>query len=249
MSYDDEYKLAIDLSAREYNDIEEERFKIILNELSKNSLTSKYTNRNNTNNNTNRYKKSKEEITVYYKKLLLPFCCYITENNTNIDRTYFLYKKNNTNKSNLLTPQEWYDSRNKMVCLFCDTTQNINDKCINCYSRMAKYYCSKCIFHSNSKYIKHCNKCDECKYMYNYIEHCEKCNICVKKGHNCSNVQQVQKDCSICQNKIFEESPHGDKTKDYKIHSKCKNIFHSDCLVEYENHGGTKCPLCRENLD
>ena len=76
--------------------------------------------------------------------------------------------------------------------------------------------------------------------MYDNIEHCDKCNKCVKKGHNCSNDDKMQNDCAICQNKICEESPHGNKTKNYITHSKCKNIFHTDCLKEYEKHGGKK---------
>lgn len=247
MSYDNDYQLAIELSAKEYNDIEEERFKNILKELSKESSVSRYNNRNYSNRN--KKKKSKEEITIYDRKLLTPFCNYIDKNNQNIDRTYYLYKNNNSNKINILNKDEWYYSRNKMVCLFCDTKQGINEKCYKCHSKIANYYCSKCKFHSNSRFIKHCDKCKFCIYMYDNIEHCDECNKCVKKGHNCQNDDKMQNDCAICQNKICEESPHGNKTKNYITHSKCKNIFHTDCLKEYEKHGGKRCPLCRENLD
>ena len=59
MSYDDDYQMAIELSAKEYNDIEEERFKNILKELSNESSISRYNNRNYSNRNKKRNLKKK----------------------------------------------------------------------------------------------------------------------------------------------------------------------------------------------
>lgn len=247
--YDDEYQLAIQISEREYNDIEEKRFQEILKNLDNNSNYSKYTNRNyNSSNKFKNIKKKKNEISIMENGILTQFCDYLTEENINIKRTYNMYK--NTNKENLLTQKEWINARKKMICLLCNTKQNISNKCNKCHSKIADFFCSKCLFHSNSKDIIHCDKCNICIYNYeNKYFHCDKCNKCISRDHKCQNDNNLNNDCAICQNKICEESPHGNKTTNYITHSKCKNVFHTDCLKEYEKHGGKNCPLCREKLD
>ncbi len=132
----------------------------------------------------------------------------------------------------------------EVICLSCDTRQEVSQYCVNCNECFGKYYCDIChLFDNVDKGQYHCTLCGFCRIggKDNFM-HCEKCNMCINKNtydnHKCIQVKESL--CPICMADMF--------TSTLKIMPMiCGHYIHIDCLMEYLQTN-YKCPVCNKSI-
>ena len=129
----------------------------------------------------------------------------------------------------------------KVVCKECNTEQEKSNKCKKCGIIFGEYYCSICNFYDkNVKDYFHCDKCGICRINKKNAYHCDKCKICVlDKNHNCV-VKDINSNCPICLEDLFNSRKNINFLK-------CGHIFHTDCFANYCK-SNYKCPICKKSI-
>ena len=233
------------------NDVELQR----VLEISRNeyfSCSNNYKNKNtNTNTNTNTSIKSEKEISEYEPNgIKYPYAKFYYYK---CDKYFYGKHDHSVNcDCNQDYTEEERKKINKMKCMFCDTIQDINKKCIKCKKELANYYCKKCNILSNYPTILHCDKCNVCKGSHipnKKIVHCNTCNTCTYEHHDCEIIKKEDTECVICQRSNKDDAPYGKYENNRRLHKLncCGNVFHYNCLKELQNHGRNTCPLCRKS--
>ena len=233
------------------NDVELQR----VLEISRNeyfSCSNNYKNKNtNTNTNTNTSIKSEKEISEYEPNgIKYPYAKFYYYK---CDKYFYGKHDHSVNcDCNQDYTEEERKKINKMKCMFCDTIQDINKKCIKCKKELANYYCKKCNILSNYPTILHCDKCNVCKGSHipnKKIIHCNTCNTCTYEHHDCEIIKKEDTECVICQRSNKDDAPYGKYENNRRLHKLncCGNVFHYNCLKELQNHGRNTCPLCRKS--
>lgn len=131
-----------------------------------------------------------------------------------------------------------------LVCVQCDTHQNVGKNCSSCGILFGTYSCLICrLFDDNDKGQFHCQGCGICRVGgdKNFF-HCPKCNICIKTSiketHKC--IEDISRRmCPVCL-----EDLHASTKK--AIIPKCSHMIHDECQQSLLKFGFPSCPLCRE---
>lgn len=135
-----------------------------------------------------------------------------------------------------------------VLCMVCLTEQPVGEQCVECDTKFAHYFCSKCRFYENDadKKIFHCDKCNICRVGEGLnidTFHCERCDCCVpikfKGNHKCFN-QSLHSNCPICTRHLFT-------SKDPVEYTSCGHAMHQECFDEYIKTR-YQCPLCMKSL-
>ena len=210
-------------------------------------------NNSNTNTNTNISIKSEKEISQYEPNgIKYPYAKFYYYK---CDKYFYGKHDHSVNcDCNQDYTEEERKKINKIKCMFCDTIQNTDKKCIKCKKELANYYCKKCNILSNYPTILHCDKCNVCKGSHipnKKIIHCNTCNTCTYEYHDCEIIKKEDTECVICQRSNKDDAPYGKYENNRRLHMLdcCGNVFHYNCLKELQNHGRNTCPLCREKYN
>lgn len=133
-------------------------------------------------------------------------------------------------------------------CMICDVVQPVSERCVNCLTKFARYFCAICKFYDNTpdKDIYHCDKCKICrvgKGIGHDNFHCDRCDACVSKefskDHSCLK-KSLDADCPICGTYLFTST-------DPVVFMRCGHTMHSHCFDAYTAEHYT-CPLCQKAL-
>jgi len=171
-------------------------------------------------NNTNKCKYyNNNNLTIYAECCNKYVCCRKCHNNTE-DHKIKIYK---------------------IKCKVCNKIQDKSNKCINCNTKFAEYYCKKCnVWADLDRHIEHCDKCNNCIVSSKGTYHCDKCNICIpknmQKNHICFDIQN----CAICFEKLEENILFLDCS--HILHRKCYEKYVETCCKNYIFN----CPICRK---
>ncbi|VBB18194.1 RING finger and CHY zinc finger domain-containing protein 1 [Yasminevirus sp. GU-2018] len=144
-----------------------------------------------------------------------------------------------------LDPKLKHEADRKAVvtvkCRFCETVQDISEKCSKCEILFGRYFCSVCkLIDLQDKGQFHCEKCGICRQggRDNFV-HCDTCGICVpNQDHKCS--RKIEGDCPVCCLPLFDAVNTTTTTK-------CGHWMHTACFREHTKHFNT-CPLCLKSL-
>lgn len=133
----------------------------------------------------------------------------------------------------------------KIVCGYCETKQEISNKCITCGIQFTKNYCNPCRTYLNNSKFYHCEKCNECRAGKREDSfHCDNCNMCLgihlKNNHKCINYKEEV--CYVCFENIYRSY---DKIFILKC---CKHPIHNNCLKRMIQTRNFNCGLCRNSL-
>ncbi|KAK3089294.1 hypothetical protein FSP39_002467 [Pinctada imbricata] len=90
-----------------------------------------------------------------------------------------------------------------IVCLKCETKQEINKNCTNCDLLFGNYFCEICrLYDDTDKGQFHCGPCGLCRVggRENFF-HCQKCDLCLstslKDNHKCIE-KASHNNCAVC---------------------------------------------------
>ncbi|KAK7839572.1 e3 ubiquitin-protein ligase miel1 [Quercus suber] len=109
--------------------------------------------------------------------------------------------------SNLSNPKDHHElvrqDVKQVVCLICNTEQQVAQVCSNCGVNMGEYFCDVCKFYDDTdKGQFHCEECGICRVggRDNFF-HCKKCGSCysvsLRDNHLC--VENSMKNfCPVC---------------------------------------------------
>lgn len=125
-------------------------------------------------------------------------------------------------------------------CRYCESIQDISDKCTKCEKQFGTYFCDICkLLDLQDKGQFHCDECGICRQggKENY-SHCKECGICIAPDHKCS--RKIEGDCPVCCTLLFDAIEQTTTTK-------CGHWMHTKCLHEHTKHFNT-CPLCLKSL-
>ncbi|KAK1315674.1 hypothetical protein QJS10_CPA05g00510 [Acorus calamus] len=134
----------------------------------------------------------------------------------------------------------------RVICLVCDTEQEVSKVCSNCGVNMGEYFCDICKFYDDdtSKEHFHCDKCGICRVggRENFF-HCPKCGSCYSVGlrnkHVCVE-NSMRHHCPICYEYLF------DSLKATEVLN-CGHTMHSECFREMMMHKQYACPICSKS--
>jgi len=176
----------------------------------------------------------KRKCSIVCKECNEPFICRICHDNEKYDDEMDIKK---AHKIDRFTIEE-------IVCLKCNTQQNISNKCIKCNVQFGNYYCSIChLFDDENKGQYHCSKCGFCRVGgKDNFNHCDTCNMCINKNieHKCKS-EQYNIDCAFCYEDLYT-------SVDTSMQVKCGHIFHKKCFFENLKQNNYKCPLCFKSM-
>ena len=179
---------------------------------------------------------------THYKRKckILPDCCEKEFSCRICHDEYF--------ESKQIVHKVYPENVNKIICIDCNTKQDISNNCINCNVQFGNYYCEKCrLFDYVDKKQFHCDKCGICRVggAENYF-HCETCNACInialKDNHVCIK-NCFQSCCPICYENIFDSVKPITKIK-------CGHTIHVECFSQMLKSGSfsnLRCPLCNKS--
>mmetsp|Transcript_3587 Transcript_3587/g.6420 ORF Transcript_3587/g.6420 Transcript_3587/m.6420 type:complete len:401 (+) Transcript_3587:176-1378(+) len=133
-------------------------------------------------------------------------------------------------------------------CMTCGLIQPKSNRCIECHTIFARYYCKICGFYDNdpNKNVYHCHQCGMCRVgkgvgIDNF--HCTKCNACVaiesRDRHKCVE-RSLDSNCPICSGYLFTSTQP-------VIFMRCGHTMHTHCFEQYTKTNYT-CPLCCKSL-
>ncbi|ERN16907.1 hypothetical protein AMTRI_Chr02g264560 [Amborella trichopoda] len=157
----------------------------------------------------------------------------------------------NEAKSLVSSPSERHDlcrhDVRQVICLICDTEQEVSPICTNCGIKMGEYFCAVCKFYDDdtSKGQFHCDECGICRVggREEYF-HCKKCGSCysvkLRNNHVCVE-NSMRHHCSVCYEYLF------DSLKDTTV-LKCGHTMHFECLMEMKEHNQYSCPICFKSV-
>lgn len=137
----------------------------------------------------------------------------------------------------------------RVLCMLCDTEQEVGKDCKNCGVEFARYFCATCKLYDNTpgKDIYHCDKCKICRVgkgpdIDNI--HCDNCDACILQAdfhmHRCR-ARSTHANCSICSGYLHNSLATCRLTS-------CGHAIHHDCLVSYTQSGSYTCPICHKCL-
>lgn len=131
-------------------------------------------------------------------------------------------------------------------CMKCTKIQPVAEKCSECSTLFASYFCNVCNFFDDSKELDkyHCDKCGVCRVgKASENEHCNKCNACIPKdtikSHPCIE-NATDSSCPICLEDLKS-------TTIQVIFMRCGHPMHHTCFQDYTKHNYT-CPTCKKSL-
>ncbi|XP_075641679.1 E3 ubiquitin-protein ligase MIEL1-like isoform X1 [Castanea sativa] len=152
--------------------------------------------------------------------------------------------------SNLSNPKDHHELVRQdvkhVVCLICNTEQQVAQVCSNCGVNMGEYFCDVCKFYDDTdKGQFHCEECGICRVggRDNFF-HCKKCGSCyslsLRDNHLC--VENSMKNfCPVCYEYLF------DSIKGTTI-MKCGHTMHTDCFHEMAEQNQYRCPICSKTV-
>ncbi|KAG6703803.1 hypothetical protein I3842_07G103500 [Carya illinoinensis] len=135
----------------------------------------------------------------------------------------------------------------QVLCLICNTEQQVARVCSNCGVNMGEYFCDMCKFYDDEteKGQFHCQQCGICRVggRDNFF-HCKKCGSCypvnILDNHSC--VENSMKNfCPVCYEYLF------DSIKATKI-LKCGHTMHMDCFDDMKKQNMYRCPICSKTV-
>ncbi|XP_050942933.1 E3 ubiquitin-protein ligase MIEL1 [Cucumis melo] len=135
----------------------------------------------------------------------------------------------------------------QVVCLICNTEQEVAKVCRKCNVNMGEYFCDICKFYDDNTEKKqfHCDACGICRVggRENFF-HCERCGSCystpLRDNHTC--VENSMKSyCPICWEFLF------DSIKDTTV-MPCGHTIHLECFSEMESMNQYRCPICLKTV-
>ncbi|KAF4641671.1 CHY zinc finger domain-containing protein [Toxoplasma gondii GAB2-2007-GAL-DOM2] len=140
----------------------------------------------------------------------------------------------------------------EIVCALCETKQPVSNKCIQCDTTFASYFCDICKFWDDEglkKEVYHCDDCGLCRTggRENYF-HCQVCGSCystqIRNSHKCVE-KAMHQPCPICCENMF--------TSVRQVHVlNCGHTLHADCLQQLNSEclglQALRCPLCCKSL-
>jgi RING finger/CHY zinc finger protein 1 len=126
-------------------------------------------------------------------------------------------------------------------CRSCTTSQAVSNQCTKCEQVFGESFCAKCRLWTTGQ-MYHCDKCGFCrKGDPSTFEHCDTCNACMAIGHQCSSNADVENNCPVCLERLF------DSVKPWSL-TKCGHCIHSACLTAQLEKGIYQCPICKKSL-
>ncbi|GLT42516.1 hypothetical protein SLA2020_165110 [Shorea laevis] len=132
---------------------------------------------------------------------------------------------------------------NQVICLVCNTEQEVAQVCSNCGVNMGEYFCGICKFYDDdiTKEQFHCHDCEICRVGgRDKFFHCQRCGSCytMKLHNNHICVEDSMKNfCPICYEYLF------DSIEDTTI-LKCGHTIHIHCFTEMTTKNQYRCPIC-----
>ncbi|KAK9984032.1 hypothetical protein SO802_033557 [Lithocarpus litseifolius] len=152
--------------------------------------------------------------------------------------------------SNLSNPKDHHElvrqDVKQVVCLICNTEQQVAQVCSNCGVNMGDYFCGVCKFYDDTdKGQFHCEECGICRVGgRDKFFHCKKCGSCysvsLRDNHLC--VENSMKNfCPVCYEYLF------DSIKGTTI-MKCGHTMHMDCFHEMAEQNQYRCPICSKTV-
>ncbi|XP_072975424.1 E3 ubiquitin-protein ligase MIEL1 [Typha angustifolia] len=134
-----------------------------------------------------------------------------------------------------------------VICVVCDTEQQVSQLCSNCGVNMGEYFCEVCKFYDDDteKGQYHCNDCGICRVggKDNFF-HCQKCGSCysvvLRDKHSCVE-NSMRHHCPICYEYLF------DSLKETRV-LQCGHTIHGECLNEMLEHAQYSCPICSKSV-
>ncbi|KCZ79792.1 hypothetical protein H312_02819 [Anncaliia algerae PRA339] len=162
----------------------------------------------------------------HYKRNCLVVCNTCT-------RTYPCVQCHDKNESHKLIGKNITD----ILCLVCGVTQKKSNKCINCNSLIAEYYCDICSFWSENLDAFHCDSCGVCrKGNRNDFIHCDKCSVCIENREHKHISSGVKNNCPICAEYLL----YSNRTV---ILLRCGHSLHKECH-DTNLTNSIHCPIC-----
>ncbi|XP_076909277.1 putative serine/threonine-protein kinase PBL28 [Bidens hawaiensis] len=134
----------------------------------------------------------------------------------------------------------------QVVCLICNTKQQVSHICSNCGVKMGEYFCAICKLYDDdtSKQQFHCYDCGVCRLhgRKNYY-HCQNCGCCLSvelRGFHVCSENAIKRDCPVCHEYLFESiKPLTDMY--------CGHAVHSDCYSVMMGKNQPLCPKCSKS--
>ncbi|KAM0029784.1 putative protein kinase RLK-Pelle-CrRLK1L-1 family transcription factor C2H2 family [Helianthus debilis subsp. tardiflorus] len=134
----------------------------------------------------------------------------------------------------------------QVVCLICNTEQQVSHICVNCGVKMGEYFCAICKLYDDdiSKQQFHCHDCGVCRLHgreNNY--HCQKCGCCLRvelRGSHVCLENAIKRDCPVCHDYLFESVKP--ITAMY-----CGHAVHLDCYSVMMSKNQPLCPNCSKS--
>ncbi|MCL7030673.1 hypothetical protein MKW94_022971 [Papaver nudicaule] len=135
----------------------------------------------------------------------------------------------------------------QVICIVCDTEQEVAHVCSNCGVKMGEYFCQVCKFYDDDteKGLFHCDECGICRVggRDNFF-HCKKCGSCysthLRDNHFCVE-NSMRNHCPICYEYLF------DSLEEARV-LKCGHTMHGACFKEMTEHNKYACPLCLKSV-
>jgi len=173
------------------------------------------------------------------KCALVPACCNEEENATPV-----LYMCRLCHDEKEGHTMDRYATK-KVVCLLCNTMQDVGEKCVNCGETFAKYFCDVCKFYEDEdKNIYHCSDCNLCRLgRREDNQHCNRCGACISvesfPKHKCRE-GSLDAHCPICTEYLFT-------SVEKVVILRCGHSLHHKCFQDYIK-GDFRCPLCLKSV-
>ncbi|XP_024525992.1 E3 ubiquitin-protein ligase MIEL1-like [Selaginella moellendorffii] len=139
------------------------------------------------------------------------------------------------------------ESVRRVICLLCDTEQDVQQVCEGCGVCMGSYFCSKCnLFDDDTdKHQYHCDACGICRVggADNFF-HCDRCGCCYSvalQGKHVCVERAMHHNCPVCFEFLF------DSVKQITV-LQCGHTMHADCFNEMRLHSRYTCPMCSRSV-
>jgi len=127
-----------------------------------------------------------------------------------------------------------------MICMFCKTSQPVNQICQHCQKSMAAYFCGICKFFDDdiSKGIWHCEKCGLCRVggKDNFV-HCDICHMCFHPGPHKHTERAFETNCPVCNEYLLTS------TSPAFLPAPCRHPIHTRCWKQLIKHR-ISCSIC-----
>jgi RING finger/CHY zinc finger protein 1 len=131
-----------------------------------------------------------------------------------------------------------------MICMFCQTTQPVNQICQHCQKSMAAYFCGICKFFDDdlTKGIWHCAACGLCRLggKDNYV-HCDICHMCLSPGPHKHTERAFECNCPICNEYLLTSTMTPIKPEP------CNHPIHASCYKKLIKNERFSCPVCNKS--